>query len=379
MGATDGPTSSSRPEGGPVPVVRAATRAILAVGATATVVAVLVAVASGTGWVALAGILAAGVVATAVGGVVVRGWVRAIDRELAALGAGVSRIAADPARARLPMRRQDEIGALAQALDQLRARFRAALDRERAARRELEEADAAKDAFLMAVRHELRTPLNAILGFADVLLSEIDGPLTKGQQEDARIILSSGNHLASLFDDVLDLSAAVSQQLDLEVEEIDLVRLLRDVIREQRPQARGKELTLVLDAPDEALLLADPKRLRQVFTNLVANAVKFTERGRVEVVVRESEPTVVVEVRDTGVGIPDDQQATIFDEFLQVPETKGKRERRIGAGLGLAIARNLVELHEGRIVLWSEPGEGSVFTVRLPVAGPIGADPGAAP
>lgn len=377
MGVTDGPTGSSRPEGGPVPVRSAATRAILAIGATATVVAVAIALASGTGWVALGGILAAGVVATVVGGVVVRGWVRAIDRELAALGEGVSRIAADPARARLPMRRQDEIGALAQALDQLRARFRAALDRERAARRELEEADAAKDAFLMAVRHELRTPLNAILGFADVLLSEIDGPLTTDQQEDARIILSSGNHLASLFDDVLDLSAAVSQQLDLEVEEIDLVQLLRDVIREQRPQARDKQLTLVLDAPDEALLLADPKRLRQVFTNLIANAVKFTERGRVEVLVRESEPTIVVEVRDTGVGISGDLQGTIFDEFLQAPEAQGKRQRRVGAGLGLAIARNFVELHEGRIVLWSEPGEGSVFTVRLPVSGPIGADSGA--
>ncbi len=93
---------------------------------------------------------------------------------------------------------------------------------------------------------------------------------------------------------------------------------------------------------------------------------------------RASEPTLVVEVRDTGVGIPHDLQATIFDEFLQAPDPKSKRRRRVGAGLGLAIARNLVELHEGRIVLWSEPGTGSVFTVRLPVTGPIGADAGGA-
>jgi len=360
-----------------VPIARAATQTILAIGGTASVVAAVIAMLSGTGYVALGGIAATGAVATIIGAVVVRAWVGAIDRELAVLGEGVRRMAADPARARLPMRRRDEIGALAQALDQLRSRFRAALERERAARRELEEADAAKDAFLMAVRHELRTPLNAILGFADVLLSEIDGPLTASQAEDARIILSSGRHLASLFDDVLDLSAAVSQQLGLELEEVDLVQLLRDVVTEQRPQARAKELTLALDAPDEAQLVADPKRLRQVFTNLVANAVKFTERGRVAVVVRASEPTVVVEVRDTGVGIPEDLQPTIFDEFLQAPEPRSKRRRRVGAGLGLAIARNLVELHEGRIALWSEPGEGAVFTVRLPVAGPGAAGEGA--
>ncbi|MBO6940836.1 MAG: hypothetical protein JJ863_38025 [Deltaproteobacteria bacterium] len=374
MGTPQGEERESRPAAGPVPIVRAATRAILALGATCTVVAISIALVAKTEWVPLMGVLAGGVVATVIGGVVVRAWVRGVDRELAALGEGVRRMAADPTRARLRLRRRDEIGALAKALDQLRASFRSALDRERSARRELEEADAAKDAFLMAVRHELRTPLNAILGFADVLLSEIDGPLTKNQMEDARIILSSGTHLASLFDDVLDLSAAVSHQLDLEIEELDLVQLLRDVVTEQRPQARGKELTLALDAPDETLLLGDPKRLRQVFTNLVANAVKFTERGRVEVVVRASEPTIVVEVRDTGVGIPEDVQATIFDEFLQAPEPNGKRRRRVGAGLGLAIARGLVELHEGRIVLWSEPGEGTVFTVRLPVAGPMGAE-----
>jgi len=375
MVATDGEERERPPaEGRPVPIALAATRTILTLGSTSTALAVVVALFAGIDGAPLAGILAGGVVATVIGAVVVRAWVRGVDRELAALGEGVRRMAADPARARLRLRRRDEVGALAKALDQLRASFRAALDRERAARRELEEADAAKDAFLMAVRHELRTPLNAILGFADVLLSELDGPLTKDQKEDARIILSSGRHLASLFDDVLDLSAAISHQLDLDIEEVDLVQLLRDVVTELRPQARGKELTLVLDAPDEAILLADPKRLRQVFTNLVANAVKFTERGRVEVVLRASEPTLVVEVRDTGVGIPEDVQATIFDEFLQAPEPKGKGRRRVGAGLGLAIVRGLVELHEGRIVLWSEPGEGTVFTVRLPVAGPIGAD-----
>ena len=358
----------------PAPVGRAATLAVLLVGFGVTVLSLGVAFVAGSTARSFSAIVMGGVLATLVGAVVVRAWVRHIEHELRALGVGVRRMSADPARARLRLRRRDEIGALAKALDRLRARFRAALDRERAARRELEEADAAKDAFLMAVRHELRTPLNAIVGFADVLLSELDGPLTASQKEDARIILSSGRHLATLFDDVLDLSAAVSHQLDLEVEETDLVQILRDVVGEQRPQARGKDLELILEAPERADLVADPKRLRQVFTNLVANAVKFTERGRVEVTVRASQATLVVEVRDTGVGIAPEAQETIFDEFLQAPGPRGRGRRRVGAGLGLAIARRLVELHEGRIVLWSEPGEGSVFTVRLPISGPIGAE-----
>ena len=358
----------------PVHVVRELTWTIASLGAVTTSAALVIGGLTGTGWMTLGAMVAGGAAVTVVGTAVAHTWVRGVSRELVALGEGVRRMAVDPARARLRMRRRDEIGALAQALDQLRSRFRAALDRERSARRELEDADAAKDAFLMAVRHELRTPLNAILGFADVLLSEIDGPMTESQREDTRIILSSGRHLSSLFDDVIELSAAVSHQLDLDVESTDLVPILRDVISEQRPQANRKKIAIRLDAPEAAPLVGDPKRLRQVFTNLVANAVKFTEAGHVEVIVRESAATLAVEVRDTGVGIPHGAQDTIFDEFLQAPGQFGAGRRRAGAGLGLAIVRRLVELHEGRIVLWSEPGEGSAFTVRLPLEGPIGAD-----
>ncbi|MAQ14821.1 MAG: hypothetical protein CMN30_08500 [Sandaracinus sp.] len=358
----------------PVPVVRELTLTLAYLGGLATLAAVGLAAAVGTDLLALGGILASGVAFTVAGTGVVHTWVRGVDAELRRLGVGVRRMGTDPARARLRMRRRDEIGALARALDQLRSRFRAALDRERQARREVEDTNATKDAFLMAVRHELRTPLNAILGFADVLLSEIDGELTESQREDARIILSSGRHLQSLFDDVIELSAAVSHQLDLDVETTDLVPILHDVVSEQRPQARRKNLRIRLRAPDRAPLVGDPKRLRQVFTNLVANAVKFTETGHVEVVVRVSDTTLTVEVRDTGMGIPESAQETIFDEFLQAPGRFGKGRRQVGAGLGLAIVRRLVELHEGRIMLWSEEGQGSIFTVRLPVSGPIGAD-----
>ena len=331
-----------------------------------------------------------GMAITALGAMVTRQWIMALEQELLDIANGVRAMGADPDAVRLRIHGVDEVGALVQSLDELRASFRDALGRERQMRHALERADRAKDTFLLAVRHELRTPLNAILGFADVLLSDIDGPLTEAQREDTRIIASAGQHLSDLFDDVLDLSAAVSRQLELTMERVDLVPILQAVIAEQRPQAREHNLALVLETPDELWLIGDPKRLRQIFTNLVSNAVKFTDEGRVHVTATsEPGPTdrARVTVLDTGVGIESSALINIFDEFLQAPPPVdasqpdlGRRRarrrlarrprRRPGTGLGLAIVRRLVEAHQGTVTVESQVGQGSTFCVELPVAQP---------
>lgn len=266
--------------------------------------------------------------------------------------------------ASMPLRNLDELGDLAWAFDELRDDFQLALERERELRREVEAAEQAKAALLNAVSHELRTPLNAILGFADVLLSELDGPLTESQKEDVAIIRSAGRHLMALFNDVLDLTRAASNQLRLRFQEIHPGPLVRAVAAELRGLCRDKTLEIIVDVPEDLpSLRVDPKRLRQVLTNLSTNAVKYTERGEVRISVAAQDEHLIFTVQDTGVGIAAEEQALAFSEFGRVGEGK---KRGAGAGLGLVIARRLTELHGGYLQVESTPGKGSCFTVAFP-------------
>ncbi len=262
----------------------------------------------------------------------------------------------------IPLRTLDELGSLVRSFETLRRDFGAVLERERELRRELERADAVKAEFLKAVSHELRTPLNSILGFADVLLAGIDGPLTEAQREDLAIIHSAGQHLLELFNDVFDLSAAVTDRLVLQPVRLKVGPLLEEVARELRGVRRDKPVRIVLDVdPDLPDVEADPKRLRQIITNLAGNALKFTDRGEVRLRARSAgDGWVGLEVVDTGPGIPEQVRDDIFIEFGQ-----GPGRRRGGAGLGLAIAKRLVDLHGGTLRLRSEVGRGSTFEVRL--------------
>ncbi|HJL49929.1 MAG TPA: HAMP domain-containing sensor histidine kinase [Polyangiaceae bacterium LLY-WYZ-15_(1-7)] len=277
--------------------------------------------------------------------------------------------------ASIPLRTLDELGQLIRSFEDLRRDFDEALARERRLRREVERADAAKAEFLHAVSHELRTPLNSILGFADILLEEMDGPLGDEQKEDLRIIRSAGQHLIALFNDVLDLSAAATDQLRLERAAIAVGPLMEEVAAEMRGQRKGKAVEIVVDVPaDLPLADADPTRLRQVLTNLASNALKFTDEGEVRFSAREGEGAeLVLAVSDTGVGIPEEQQAEVCQEFGQVwggdeESARAARRRRGGAGLGLAITRRLVELHGGSVRLESTVGEGSRFELLWPRA-----------
>lgn len=236
---------------------------------------------------------------------------------------------------------------------------------------ELRSASDAKTDFLSNVSHELRTPLTAILGYSEMLISGDDGRLNPRQYEDATTILANSRRLLELIDDLIDVSRIESNQLHLVIRQVSLEPLLSDVVEELRPLAGGKGIELTFQAGGEPVMLdADDSRLREVFLNLVSNAVKFTRAGgtvRVAAVL-ESTPDadgqqVRIDITDTGIGIAAEEHELIFQKFHRIagPEYPG-------TGLGLAIARAFVGRHGGTLTVDSTVGLGSCFSVVLPLA-----------
>ncbi|MGH7299325.1 MAG: ATP-binding protein, partial [Candidatus Rokuibacteriota bacterium] len=230
----------------------------------------------------------------------------------------------------------------------------------------LEVADQHKSEFLANMSHELRTPLNAIIGFSEVLLQRMFGELNPKQDEYLQDVLSSGRHLLSLINDILDLSKVEAGRMELELARFDLPQTLQDTLVLVRERAVRHGIDLHLDADSRlGALVADERKIKQVMLNLLSNAVKFTpEGGRVEVRAVPTDGAVEISVIDTGVGIAPENQELIFEEFRQVGgDYAHKRE---GTGLGLTLARKLVELHGGRLWVKSQVGQGSTFTFSVP-------------
>jgi signal transduction histidine kinase len=230
----------------------------------------------------------------------------------------------------------------------------------------LEVANQHKSEFLANMSHELRTPLNAIIGFSEVLLQRMFGELNPKQEEYLQDVLSSGRHLLSLINDILDLSKVEAGRMELELARFDLPQALQDTLVLVRERAVRHGIELHLDAdPRLGALVADERKLKQVMLNLLSNAVKFTpEGGRVEVRAMPVNGAVEISVADTGIGIAPENQELIFEEFRQVGgDYAHKRE---GTGLGLTLARKLVELHGGRLWVKSQVGQGSTFTFSVP-------------
>lgn len=277
---------------------------------------------------------------------------------------GMVQIRSEPTGEAVPVRTMDEVGVLTSAFNELVGRFAAA---ERTYRQDLDRvraADQDRAAFLAAVSHELRTPLNAILGFADILMAEVDGPLSPSAREEVEQVRASGQHLLELINDILELSALEGGQLTLSRDRVDLATLVGGILREASALVAGKPLALRVEVLENAVAYADPKRVRQVLTNLVSNAVKFTQAGAVVVSVSRQGAYARVSVSDTGPGISAQERAFLFQEYKQA---EGERKRRRGTGLGLAIARRLVMMHGGTIQVESELGKGSTFHVMLPI------------
>lgn len=234
---------------------------------------------------------------------------------------------------------------------------------------QLRELDRLKSSFLANMSHELRTPLNSILGFTDVMLEGLDGPLTPYMQNDLGLIQKNGQHLLHLINDVLDMAKIESGKLNLIIEKFSLQEIFEEVVSITAPLASEKSVSLFIaaDSDHEVEINADRTRLRQVLLNLVNNAVKFTEEGRISIrAIRESN-NVLISVKDTGVGIPTAHLESIFQEFTQVDSSTTRKAG--GTGLGLPISRRLIQMHGGR--LWAEStgisGEGSTFYVFLPI------------
>jgi signal transduction histidine kinase len=219
--------------------------------------------------------------------------------------------------------------------------------------------------------HELRTPLNAIIGFSEVLGERLFGELTAKQAEYIGDIHASGQHLLSLINDILDLSKIEAGRLELSLATFDLGAAIDGalVLMEERATHRGVTLVKELDAGLGAIV-GDERKVKQVLLNLLANAVKFTPAGgAVTLRARAAGDGVVIAVADTGVGIAPQDQGIIFEEFRQAESDYTRTQE--GTGLGLALARRLVELHHGRIWVESEVGRGSTFRFTLPRRAPI--------
>jgi PAS domain S-box-containing protein len=244
---------------------------------------------------------------------------------------------------------------------------------------ELEVASRHKSEFLASMSHELRTPLNAIIGFSEVLREQMFGPLNDKQRDYLDDIWTSGRHLLSLINDILDLSKIEAGRMGLDVAEFDLPAHIDDALTLVRERADRKSIRLetVVDRRVDRVW-ADERKIKQVLLNLLSNAIKFTpEGGHVEIRAVPVEGALAVSVRDTGVGIAPEDQAAVFEEFRQVGVSAARHE---GTGLGLALCRKLVELHGGRMELASAPGAGSTFTFTIPArTGPSPPEAGATP
>jgi PAS domain S-box-containing protein len=227
----------------------------------------------------------------------------------------------------------------------------------------------AKTVFLAMMSHELRTPLQAVLGYADFLLNGPPGSLTADQREDLGFIRQGAGRMATLIEQLLDLTRMEAGRLDLAAVPVDLATIIEQVRQDIVPQVAAKALDFVITVPVTLPpVLGDPLRLRQILLNLVANAVKFTDTGSVHITATAHSGGVEVAIQDTGIGISEQDLPSIFEEFRQVD---GNLSRRYGgAGLGLAIASGLAEQMGGRITVTSTPGAGSAFALHLltPVA-----------
>jgi signal transduction histidine kinase len=308
--------------------------------------------------------------------------VRYTNKSLKKLKTGTQRIGSGDLDYRIDnIEDSGELGDLATAFNDMSDKLRNAMEDVSNARDAADEANAAKSMFLANVSHELRTPLNGIIGYSEMLHDELadEHDIDRGQfQLDLEKIIRSGRQLLSLINDILDLSKIETGKMSLHCEDFQPGEILAQVCDSLAPLLRdnGNEL-VVSDFGELHMLHNDAAKFRQIFTNLLSNACKFTHQGVITVTARnlgEREDKLQISVQDTGIGMTREQQGRIFDAFIQADASTSANYG--GTGLGLAICRDYCELMGGSIQVRSTPGKGSTFTVRLPSgsgSGPAGA------
>jgi signal transduction histidine kinase/CheY-like chemotaxis protein len=298
---------------------------------------------------------------------------RHTNESLFRLRRGTVRIGRGDLEYRIPVLADDEFGQLATAFNEMAGRLRDAVAEVREAKEQADRANAAKSGFLANMSHELRTPLNAIIGYSEMIVE-------MGEDEpDARVseltgdmqrILSSGRHLLSLINNVLDLAKIETGKMTLYRERFDAVAVVRELATTLHTLAARNRNQISVSASRETLgIVSDETRFRQVFLNLLSNACKFTEGGSIGVAImevsREGRSWLHFDVSDTGIGMSTEQAVSVFEPFVQADSSTTKRYG--GTGLGLSLCREFCELLGGSISVRSEPGAGSCFTVALPV------------
>jgi len=228
-----------------------------------------------------------------------------------------------------------------------------------------------KSAFLGNMSHELRTPLNAIIGFSEIMMNELAGPLGHASyKEYSRDILTSGQHLLDMINDILDMAKIEAGKMTITPQPIDPIDPIDAAMRMIRRKAEEKEIDLVLEAPDNLPDIdADHRAIRQMMLNLISNAIKFTDRGgKITVRIEQRGPEIQFTVIDTGIGIPAEDISRLGQPFEQVSKTKDRNTD--GTGLGLSLTKSFAEMHGGRMMLSSVYGEGTTAAFVLPIGGP---------
>ena len=237
----------------------------------------------------------------------------------------------------------------------------------RRARDAAEAGSRARDQFMAVMSHELRTPLNAVIGYVDLIAAGLSGPTTPRQDEQLARVRRSTTHLLGVIDGILSFARDEAGLTSPSPQPVRPAAVLADAAALAEPLARARGLELAMDLPDESVeVVTDPAMLRQIATNLLANAVKFTERGRVSLEARVEGGELRVVVADTGIGVAPEHRERVFEPFWQADQSLTRRAD--GTGLGLAITRRLALALGGDVALESTPGQGSRFTVRIPVS-----------
>jgi PAS domain S-box-containing protein len=230
----------------------------------------------------------------------------------------------------------------------------------------LQELDRLKSMFLASMSHELRTPLNSIIGFVSWLLMGMEGDLNEEQDKQLTMVKNSAEHLLSLINDILDISKIESGKVDLSIEVFDVAEVAKEVAETVLPQTKEKGLALTVDVPEGIKLQSDKRRVKQVFMNLVSNAIKFTDEGSVTVTGKLADKSYLeVTVRDSGNGIREEDMEKLFQPFQQIDMSSTKKHE--GTGLGLYLCKKLMSFLHGTILARSRFGEGSAFTFTLPL------------
>jgi len=268
----------------------------------------------------------------------------------------------------------DDIVELRAQFELAQARLRQYDDRVGQLHERLEQGERLKAEFVATMSHELRTPLNVVLGFASLLADEAFGALNKDQAEACQKVLESSERLAVLVNDLLDVGRLEAGTLPFHFGPVDVASVVHDVVDHMRPIATQKSLELKLElAEDVPELTADGDRLRQILAHLLDNALKFTDQGgQVGVRTRYDRlsEAVTIDVWDTGIGIPAEAMHRLFERFYQVDSSNTRLYG--GTGLGLAVVKEFAERHGGRVSVESKKGDGSTFSLLLPVNGSLG-------